>query len=177
MSFRRVTAVLASLVLTAAAAGAGDPPVVPAPAPSVEEAGARARLLHASFRGALEVMHRDFFRKGESKAIPSESLQDVFTAMAAGFGVSVRWLASEETVMNVDHKARDAFGERALKALASGAKELLVVEDGRLRYAGAIVLHNQCLKCHVANRTSLEDRLAAIEITMPVKPAAPPSTP
>jgi hypothetical protein len=161
---------------------AADPaPSVPAAAggslPTVEEARERARLIHASLRGALDVMHRDFFRRGESKAIPSESLQDVFDALAAGFGVTVRWLATEETVMNVDHKAGDAFGRQALKAVGEGRAEFSEVEGGRLRFAGSIVLQNQCLKCHVSNRTSLEDRFAALEISLPVKAETPSPTP
>ena len=139
--------------------------------PTVEEATERARLLHAAFNGTLRIMHRDFFRKGDSKAIPSESLRDVFKTMAEENGVSIRWLASEETIMNVDNKARDAFDAEALKAVMSGGKEYSAVEKDTLRYAGVIVLQNQCLKCHVADRKSLEDRFAALEISLPVRPA------
>jgi Protein of unknown function (DUF3365) len=151
-------------------------PAPPGPAaaiaPSEDEARVRAQLLHAAFRGALEIMHRDFFRKGDSKAIPSESLTDVFKAMGGEWGVTIRWLASEATIMNVDNKAQDAFEVRALKSITGGEKEVSTVENGSFRYAGAIVLENQCLKCHVPDRTSLEDRFAALEICMPVKRSA-----
>ncbi len=152
-------------------------PVPPAPPaatlPSEAEAKVRAQLLHAAFRGSLEIMHRDFFRKGDSKAIPSESLTDVFKAMGGEWGVTIRWLAPEATIMNVDNKAKDAFEVGALKSITGGEKEVSTVENGSFRYAGAIVLQNQCLKCHVPDRTSLEDRFAALEICMPVKGTAP----
>jgi hypothetical protein len=182
MPARRLMAVGAALFICQANGRAADPATsepaaVGGSLPTVGEAKERARLIHASLRGALEVMHRDFFRRGESKAIPSESLQDVFKALAGRFGVTIRWLATEETVMNVEHKAGDAFGRQALKAVGEGSEEFSAVEDGRLRFAGSIVLENQCLKCHVANRTSLEDRFAALEISLPVKAETPTTTP
>jgi Protein of unknown function (DUF3365) len=165
----------AALALASLATPGADTPATPATAlPTIEEATARARLLHAAFDGVLRVMHRDFFRKGESKAIPSESLKDVFKTMAEENGVALRWLASEETIMNVDNKAQDEFDEKALKAVKSGGKEFSAVEKDTLRYAGVIVLQNQCLKCHVPERKTLEDRFAALEISMPVKATAKP---
>jgi hypothetical protein len=177
---RRIPACSIPVLLLAAVAGSDEPPAASAPQkpdtaglPSVEEATARARLLHAAFDGVLRVMHRDFFRKGDNKAIPSESLQDVFKTMAEENGVTLRWLASEETIMNVDHKAQDAFDEAALKAVKSGQSEHNAVEKDTLRYAGVIVLENQCLKCHVPERKTLENRFAALEILMPVAVPAP----
>jgi len=162
------------LVVPRPAAQEAAPPPFPAPG----EARVRARLLHAALDGALRVMHRDFFRKGgDSKIIPSQSLEDVFRGMEKTHGVTLRWLAAEETVMNEVHRAADAFQKRALKALAGGEKEISSVESGVLRYAGVIVLQNQCLKCHVPQRTSLEDRFSALEISMPVKVAPEPDKP
>jgi len=138
---KRILARTIPVLLLAADVGSEEPPAAPAPPqpgpasalPSVEEATARARLLHAAFDGALRVMHRDYFRKGDSKAIPSESLQDVFETMAEESGVTLRWLASEETIMNVDHKAQDAFQEAALKAVKSGQREHFAVDKDTLR--------------------------------------------
>jgi hypothetical protein len=126
------------LLSTALLTAAGDKPAPP-------EAQARAQLLHAAFDGTLRVMHRDFFRKGDNKAIPSASLNDVFNALAEEQGVQLRWLAGEETIMNVDHRPKDDFQKRALKAIAGGEKEFSAVEGGTLRYAGAIALKNECL--------------------------------
>ena len=176
----RFIACIPPALLSVVVVVSGEPPAAPAPAksnaaalPAVDEAVARARLLHAAFDGVLRVMHRDFFRKGDNKAIPSESLKDVFKTMAEENGVALRWLASEETIMNVDNKAQDAFDEAALKAVKSGQKDYQAVEKDTLRYAGVIVLENQCLKCHVPERKSLEDRFAALEILIPVKSPAP----
>ena len=165
---------LLCLAVTAAEPDKSAPvkPEAAAALPTAEEATERARLLHAAFSGTLRIMHRDFFRKGDVRAIPSESLKDVFKTLGEENGVAIRWLASEETMMNVDNKARDEFDEKALKAVMSGSKEYSAVEKDTLRYAGVIVLQNQCLKCHVADRKSLEDRYAALEISIPVKPAA-----
>lgn len=142
--------------------------------PGVPEAKVRAQLLHAAISGSLQVMHRDFFRKGASKAIPSESLNDVFKTIAGEQGVTMRWLATDETVMNRDNLSKDEFGKQAMKSITEGEKEVVAVENGTLRFAGAITLQNECLKCHVPDRKSLEDRFAALEISMPVA-AKPPA--
>ncbi len=145
--------------------------------PTPPEALVRARLLHAAFDGTLRVMHRDFFHKGDSKAIPSESLKDVFKAMAEEHGITIRWLATAATVMNVENKAKDDFETDALKSITGGGKEVSVVSQGKLRYVGSIPLQNQCLKCHASDRTSLEDRFAALEISLPVRAPATPAKP
>jgi hypothetical protein len=147
------------------------PKAAKAPA-TVEEARARAGLLHTAIHGALSVMHRDFFKKGDSRAIPSESLKDVFEGLAEEHGVTVRWLATEETAMNVDNLAGDDWQKKALMAITDGAANVETTEEGRYRFAGAIPLQNQCLKCHVSTRTSLEIRFAALEISMPLRKLA-----
>ena len=152
-------------------------PLAPGAAPTREEALVRAQLLHAALDGALQVMHRDFFRKGESRAIPSESLKDVFKTMGEQWGVTLRWLATEETIMNVENKAVDAFETGALLVLATGKREVSAVEGGTFRYAGPVMIRNECLKCHVPHRTTLEDRFAALSISMPVQPVAPAKAP
>lgn len=149
------------------------PPAEGARLPDAAEARVRAQLVHATVHGALSVMHRDFFRKGDNKAIPSESLKDVFKTLSEEWNVTVRWLAAEETIMNVDNRATDDFQRRALKAIIGGEKELGAVENGTFRYAGAIPLQNQCLKCHAPDRKSLEDRFAALEISMAIRKADP----
>lgn len=141
-------------------------------APGSREALERARLLHTAFHGALGVMHRDFFRKNGAKAIPSRSLDDVFRAVKEEHGVTVAWLASPETAMNVDHHPRDDFERDALRQIKAGRREVSVVSGGMLRFAGAIPLQNECLKCHVKERTSLEDRFAGLSITIPCAPPA-----
>lgn len=126
--------------------------------------------MYLSLDGALQVMHRDFFRKNDSRAIPSRSLEDVFKGIAEKEGVRIRWLAAEETLMNTDHAATDDFQKKALATLSAQVGEYAAAQDGHLRFAGAIVLKNECLKCHVPHRTQLGDRFAALEITIPLKP-------
>ena len=71
--------------------------------------------------------------------------------------------------MNIDHKPQDEFERKAVDSLRGGKVMFEAVEGNRYRRASAIILHNACLKCHVPNRTSLEDRVAGLVISMPIK--------
>lgn len=134
---------------------------------TVAEARLRSQLLHEVVHGALQVMHRDFFKEEERSKIPSESLEDVFEEMEKTWRVKIRWLAVDAKAMNVDHRPEDAFERKAVAAITAG-EEFVEAEEGDLfRYAGVIPLGNRCLKCHVPDRTSLEERKAAVVITMP----------
>ena len=140
-----------------------------APAQSVDEARGRAQLLYEMVNGALQVMHRDFFDPDDKDRIPSRALEEVFEVMAETRNVELRWLAANAKIMNDDHEPKDDFEKRAVTALAKGAEEFESVEGGKYRYVGLIRLHNECLKCHVPLRTSLEDRAAGVAISMPFK--------
>ncbi|NQV23977.1 MAG: DUF3365 domain-containing protein [Rhodopirellula sp.] len=137
-------------------------------AQSETEARGRARLLHETIHGALQVMHRDFFREDEGLKIPSRSLDDVFAELDRTHGVKVRWLAVNAEPMNVDHQPKDDFERDAVKALASGKQEFDAIEGDAFRFAGLIRLPSQCLKCHVPRRTSNNERAAGVVITMPL---------
>lgn len=138
-----------------------------APPATVEEARARARLLLEAFHGALQVMHRDFFDEDAvEQSLPSQSLDDVFSEMERSHSVKVRWLGVNAN-KGKNHLPINRFEEAAVEALLAGKGEHESVEGRRYRFAGAIRLQNECLKCHVPNRTTLEDRLAALSITMP----------
>lgn len=158
------------LLLAGAAAFADEagPPEAPR---EVREARARARLLHEALHGALQVMHRDFFREDEHMEIPSESLADVFRELERSMNVKVSWLAVNAKAMNPAHRASTAFEKKAAEALAGGRESYDAVEEGTYRYAGAINLGNQCLKCHVPDRRTLEDRKASLLISMPLAAA------
>lgn len=143
----------------------------PAPPREIREARARARILHEALNGALQVMHRDFFREGEHMAIPSESLADVFRELERSMNVKVGWLAVNAKAMNPAHRARSPFEKKAAEAIANGRESYEAVEQETYRYAGAVNLGNQCLKCHVPDRQTLEDRKASLVISMPMKPA------
>ena len=136
---------------------------------SLAEARGRARLLHETLRGALQVVHRDFFLDDESTAIPSRSFEDVFHELERSRNVRVRWLIVNADALNVDHQPADDFEKAAAKALADGQSEFDAVENGVYRFAGSIRLASQCLKCHVANRTNTKDRTAGLVISMSIK--------
>jgi hypothetical protein len=145
------------------ASGAGDEWLV-------EEAKLRSQLLHEVLHGALQVMHRDFFNEEEKSKIPSESLEDVFEEMEKTWGVKIEWMAVDTKAMNVDHRADDAFQRKAVEIISAGSQSHEMKEGDLYRYAGVIPLGNRCLKCHVPNRTSLEERKAAVLISMPLLP-------
>lgn len=156
-------------------AGAEEPEA-PAP-PTVTEARQRARLLHETIHGALQVMHRDFFREDEKVKIPSRSLEDVFSELAKSHQVEVRWLAVNAEAMSVDHKPQTDFDQSAVHAIAAGKAEYDEHDAARYQYAGAIRLGSQCLKCHLPNRKSTEDRQAALVLSFPLENKAPGSPP
>jgi hypothetical protein len=139
-----------------------------APPPVAAEAGMRARLLHETIHGALQVMHRDFFDEEKRHDIPSSSLEDVFVELKKQWDVEVAWMAVNAKAMSIDHRPQDAFQRAAAEAIAAGAERHEEIDGKRFRYAGAIHLGNSCLKCHVPNRTTLEDRRAAVLISLPV---------
>jgi hypothetical protein len=158
-----------SLLTSAAADPDPSPPARGGLAKSIDEARGRARLLHETIHGTLQVMHRDFFDEDNAHAIPSASLEDVFAELAKSHQVEVRWLNVQTDVVNVDHQPQDEFEKHAVTAIAAGKTEYEAVEDKRFRYAGRIRLASQCLKCHVKHRTSTKDRSAGLLITIPVK--------
>lgn len=137
---------------------------------TVGEARGRARWVHEIIHGALQVMHRDFFDEDAvERSLPSQSLDDVFSEMARTYAVEIRWLGGNAT-KGKDHFPKDAFEEAAVAALIAGKPEYDAVENGRYRFAGAIRMQNQCLKCHVRDRKSLEDRVAGLAISFPLVP-------
>jgi hypothetical protein len=146
------------------------------PPSTPEEARSRAKLLHEMVRGALQIMHRDFFDEENAHAIPSASLEDVFHEMGKSYDVQMKWLTVNTDLVNVDHQAKSAFEKAAVKELAAGKQMTEKIEERSYQYAGAIRLGSQCLKCHVQRRTSNEDRTAGVVITMPIL-AAPKYSP
>jgi CxxC motif-containing protein (DUF1111 family) len=135
---------------------------------TVEEARGRARWVHEIIHGALQVMHRDFFDEDAvERSLPSQSLDDVFAEMARTYAVEIRWLGGNAT-KGKDHFPKDAFEEAAVAALIAGKPDYEAVESGRYRFAGPIRMQNQCLKCHVRDRKSLEDRVAGLAISFPL---------
>ena len=73
--------------------------------------------------------------------------------------------------MSVDHQAKDDFDKQAVKALTAGKPFYEATIDGRYRRAAPVTLSSDCLKCHLPNRTSTANRIAALVITQEI--AAP----
>ena len=118
------------------------------PPSNPEEARSRAKLLHEMVRGALQIMHRDFFDEENSHAIPSASLEDVFHEMGKSYDVQMKWLTVNTDLVNVDHQAKSAFEKAAVKELAAGKQMAEKIEERSYQYAGAIRLGSQCLESH-----------------------------
>jgi hypothetical protein len=134
----------------------------------VAEARLRSQLLHETIHGSLQVMHRDFFREADRQSIPSASMEDVFSELEKTYHVKVKWMAVNAKVMNIKNRPKTEFDKLAADAIADGLETYEASADGEYQYAGKITLGNQCLKCHVPERTSLEDRKAAVVISMPL---------
>ena len=121
-------------------------------------------------------MHRDFFDEDDAHAIPSASLEDVFSELARSHGVDVKWLNVHTDELNVDHQPADEFEKQAAKAIEQGKQQFESTSEGRYRFAGRIRLASQCLKCHVKNRITTTDRSAGLLISMPISVASTPGT-
>ncbi|QDT14429.1 hypothetical protein CA12_05020 [Alienimonas californiensis] len=138
---------------------------------TVVEARGRARLLHDTLHGSLQVMHRDYFREDEGLKVPSRSLEDVFSELARIHGVKLHWIAVDLKPMSVDNKAETEFEKEAVRVLRSGEEEFESVADSEFRFAGRIRLSATCLGCHASGRSNNDDRAAGLVITMPLKRA------
>lgn len=156
-------------VLVCTSSNAADEATVAECPATTSEARARARLLHETIHGALQVVHRDFFREDEALAIPSKSLEDVFSELERSHNVELRWLAVNARAMDTDHEPQNEFERDAVKVLQSGKTEYESVTPDRFRFVGSIRLSARCLTCHLPLRSDNEDRAAGLVITMSLK--------
>ncbi|MCA9246136.1 MAG: DUF3365 domain-containing protein [Planctomycetales bacterium] len=166
-------AMIATLAVNLAAtlAEESSPDATPSlvePCRTVAEARARAQLLHESFHATLRIVHRRYYREDEGLKIPSATLDEVFAALEPRCDVRLHWLVVNAEAMNVDHAPRDQFEKDAVAALAAGQPEFEQSSHGVYRHAGPIVLTSECLKCHLPDRKSTDDRLAGLVISMPL---------
>ena len=178
MNHRKQSAILLTLLSVCCVIGGADEPSntrpesqVPPPA-TIDDARARAKLLHETIRGTLQVVHRDFFDEDDVHAIPSASMEDVFDELDRSFGVHVKWLNVQTDVLNIDHNPEGEFETAAAKAIAAGKPFYEAQREHRYQYAGRIRLASQCLKCHVKNRLTAKDRSAGLLISMPLSTTA-----
>ena len=136
---------------------------------TVAEARGRARMLHETLHGSLQVMHRDFFREDEGLKIPSRSLEDVFREMARSYGVRLHWIAVGLKAMSVENEPKTEFEKEAARIISSGKEEYESVAGDEFRFAGKIRLSATCLGCHASRRSRNDDRSAGLVIIMPLK--------
>ncbi len=139
------------------------------PAATVDEARARARLLHEAIHATLHIVHLRYYREDEGLAIPAATLKSVFRELEERRQVGVHWLVVDGDAMNVDHNPRDEFEKKAVEALRSGKEDYELAKNGVYRHAGRIALTSDCLKCHLPTRTSTEVRSAGLVISMPIQ--------
>ncbi|MFG0333111.1 MAG: DUF3365 domain-containing protein [Maioricimonas sp. JB049] len=142
-----------------------------APAERVSRAEARrqARLLHETIHSTLHRMHHELYREDEGLPIPAAVIKDTFADLEETQQVKLRWLVVEGQAMNTDHIAQNEFEKEAVKALESGREEYEWIEGGLHRRAGAISLTNACLKCHVPDRKTTENRTAGLIVGIPIR--------
>ncbi len=136
---------------------------------SVDEARREAALLHTALHSSLQVVHSRYYQEDEGLPLPAATLKDVFAEIKEAHGIELHWLAVEGQAMNTDHKPRDAFEKEAVESLKSGRRDFEKTENGVYRRAGAITLGNHCLKCHVPDRKSTQDRTAGLIIAIPLE--------
>jgi hypothetical protein len=142
---------------------------IAAPLPSVDEARGRARLLYETIQATLQVVHHEYYREDEKLPIPARALKKVFRELADRQKVEIRWLAVTGQAMNQDHLPQTDFEKKAVSAIASGAEEYELTDNGIYRHASVITLTSECLKCHLPNRTSTKSRAAGLVIVMPIE--------
>jgi hypothetical protein len=140
--------------------------VTPVVRPSLDEARREAEVLHVMVHATLQHVHHRYYREDEGLPIPAAIMKDVFADLEKEQHVKLRWLAVEGQAMNADHKPQGAFENEAVKALKEGKQYFDHSENGIYRRAGAITLTNHCLKCHVPDRKSTENRTAGLIIAI-----------
>ncbi len=136
--------------------------------PTLEEARRQAEILHNAMHATLQVVHHQYYREDQGLPLPAGIMKDVFAELKSEQQIELRWLAVEGQAMNTDHKPQNDFEQAAVKALKAGEREYAAITDGIYRRAGPITLTNHCLKCHVPDRKSTEDRTAGLIIAIPI---------
>jgi hypothetical protein len=137
--------------------------------PSVDQARRQAEILHDTLHSTLQIVHHRYYREDEGLRLPAATLKEVFAELEQRQGIKVRWLAVEGQAMNTDHNPQDEFEHEAVKSLKADKPFYEQSANGHYRRAGPITLTNHCLKCHVPDRKSTEDRTAGLLISIPVQ--------
>jgi hypothetical protein len=164
---------IVSLSTDAPPASAEQPKVVSKPTDegplSVEEARARAQLLHNVYSSTLDVMHHRYFRSDHA-VLPARAMEDVFADMEKQSNIQARWISVNTTAMSIHHEPVGEFEKKAAIELASGKPEYEKVEGGFLLRATAIPLKGGCVGCHTKPSPTPDKtpRFAGLVIRIPV---------
>lgn len=142
--------------------------LVTIPHTTTAQARRQADILHTSIHATLQVVHDRYYREDEGLPIPAAIMGDVFKELETQQNVTLRWLAVEGLAMNTDHLPQDSFETEAVKSLKSGRPYHEQSEGGLYRRAAPITLSSHCLKCHMPDRKSTNDRIAGLIIAIPV---------
>ena len=140
----------------------------PSPVMTTDEARRQAKILHSTIHSTLRVVHDRYYREDEALPIPAAAMGEIFKDIESIEHVKLRWLAVDGQAMNTDHVAGDAFETEAVKALKSGKLSHEEATDRIYRRAAPITLSNHCLKCHMPDRKSTNDRTAGLIISIPI---------
>lgn len=132
------------------------------------QARRQAELLHTTMHATLQVIHSRYYREDEGLPIPAAVMGDVFEELEAAQNIKLRWLAVDGLAMNTDHQPQDSFETEAVKSLKSGNEFHEHSEEGLYRRAAPITLSSHCLKCHMPDRKSTENRTAGLVIAIPI---------
>jgi histone H3/H4 len=136
--------------------------------PTVDEAREQAAVLHETVHATLQIVHHQYYREDEGLLLPAATLKRMFREVAERRRIEMQWLAVEGEAMNIEHLPEGKFETAAAAALAAGKEAYEETAGGVYRRAGPITLGSDCLKCHVPNRKSTEDRTAGLIIAIPV---------
>ncbi|MCA9132297.1 MAG: hypothetical protein KDA45_04055 [Planctomycetales bacterium] len=178
--FWAVMVALGSLLSTRSVAGdepqqqaAGEQTLAALPDPSgplsLDDARARATVMHNVYAATLEVLHHRYFHRDRS-IIPARAMQDIFAEIERQSKTEARWIAASMKAMSVDHAPQGDFEVLAAREIAAGKPYVEAIEEGYYRRAGAIPLGVGCVGCHggafkSANKTP---QFAGLVISVPL---------
>ncbi len=151
-------------------AGAAEPRARSGESPAVVAARGRAALTHIIYATTMEMLHRQYFRRGQA-VLPARAMEDVFADGAEQTKVEGNWIAVNTKAMSLHHEPKTDFEKRAAAAIAAGQERFEIVDKDFLRIARPIPLGEGCVNCHTGMFRSppSSPRLAGLIVTVPLK--------
>ncbi|MEC7564790.1 MAG: DUF3365 domain-containing protein [Planctomycetota bacterium] len=142
---------------------------------TVTEARGRVELLETAYLSSLQSIHRNYFSDNKRLPVPSRVLEDVFYSVDRKHGTKSRWIAVNTPAMNLEHKPKEGFETRAVKALAANNSRFEEVRNDVFYSARAVTLFASCQRCHLnaLARENAGRRVAGLVIQIPLKSDRP----